>query len=203
MYPLQTLRLVSKDIGLAFRPLSKTGLLRVSVVGMKSGSVWHLPFPYCLQCDTEWGHTPKGACKFGSFIFPGVCTAASAWLPQGTCTLSALEQPGVPLILGMVLAARGPRSGTLPHRMETVVTESFVYLTWEVLGIDRAEWLWKRPMCLKRRAAPLATLLEGSHIWVEKTIPGAAATLGLCPETEQVRESVRQETFLPSPALCL
>ena len=24
---------------------------------------------------------------------------------------------------------------TLPHRMETVVTESFVYLTWEVLGI--------------------------------------------------------------------
>lgn len=46
-----------------------------------------------------------------------------------------MEQPGVLLIPGMVLTAGSPRSSTLPHRMETVVTESFVYLTWEVLGI--------------------------------------------------------------------
>lgn len=50
----------------------------------------------------------------------------------------------------------------------------------DLLGIV---WLWKRLVCLKRWAAPLAMLLKGSHIWMKKMIPVAATTLGLCPET--------------------
>lgn len=75
----------------------------------------------CAASVTWNGHVLKSACNFGSFIFLGACTADPTWLPQGTSTLPALEQPGVLLILSMAFAS-GPRTDTLPQGLEVVVS---------------------------------------------------------------------------------
>lgn len=41
----------------------------------------------------------------------------------------------------------------------------------------------EEPHVLKEVGSTPGRIAEGLRIWMEKMIPGAAATLGLCPET--------------------